>query len=1077
MAYQAGSKITASDLNSFLSTIRAIYGNGSGDRGYGQEFPALQNVTTDLAVMADHWGDLRSAIATVAAHQGTSIPALFTAPSVGDLIEAFPNLQAIVDTVDENRLNADSFSLTLQEGVHTITRTTNWKGTITATIDVAFADEDSARHFFNSGGRIGLHIEHPRDNSSMDDDFRDVCSGRVGVVQFGATATQRSGAAGQAKPIGYYSLSDAPQVIYDGTNIGGHVDPAYGGTDVTIAAARRAYSGHNGGNGATVRFIVTMTVPPLGDFDELSEGTRIVCDVLKATTRLTGIASPIFITAFALDGGAATEPPGEVTNLRIVNATSTTLSIEFTGAPGAVSHQYRIDQGEWTALTSNVLSGLTAETNYTIQVRGVNEAGAGPAATVQGRTNSYSAAPGAVTNLRIAAATANTLTIAFTPAPMASSHEYSLNGGTYQRLMSNTLTGLSPDRSYTIQVRGRNDFGVGPATSVTGRTDVAPPTLPGPVTDLMVSGTGATTLTLSFKDAPGATLHQYSLNDGAWMTLATNKVILGLRENTTYTVAVRGVNDVGFGPEARTVGKTTPALPGAVTNLRITSATSSSLTVAFTPASNADSHQYSLNNGNWQALTSNTIGGLSSGTNYTIRVRGVNAYGFGSPDTTSGTTQVDAPGAVTNLRVTGSTAYSLTIDFNPAPGATGHQYSVNGGAWMELTSRTISGLEQNTSYTIKVRGTNAAGVGPEATTAGTTDIALPGTVTDLRVVSAAPNSLTIDFGNAPRATSHQYSINNGTSWVTLASKTITGLAASTNYQILVRGVNASGTGPASSTSGRTTLGTVSGLRVTASSATTITITWDGDAAGATRHEMSVNGGTWTTITKPHKITGLDPSRTYTIAVRGVNQNEVGASVTVSGSTSQVTSGEQVYDTPGSYTFTVPPHARLTIRVIGGGGGGNGYPATGSPGAGGASVVAVPDGQLVAHGGGPGSWNLEGYGSPGGAGGGWSGPPGATGANGAKGGGGYIFNRDDSARSGAGNSGFPGGGGIPGFAFNVGNRWHIPGGGGGGGYVTKTYENEAIPPGTGLSITVGAGGAAFGSGSTAGFGGRVVISWE
>lgn len=85
------------------------------------------------------------------------------------------------------------------------------------------------------------------------------------------------------------------------------------------------------------------------------------------------------------------------------------------------------------------------------------------------------------------------------------------------------------------------------------------------------------------------------------------------------------------------------------------------------------------------------------------------------------------------------------------------------------------------------------GAPPRKTAAGD----LPGAISDLDTGSEGTDFIDLTFTDAAGATSHQYRLDGG-AWTALASdKTITGLTTLTEYAIEVRGVNASGNGPAS----------------------------------------------------------------------------------------------------------------------------------------------------------------------------------------------------------------------------------------------------------------------------------------
>ena len=176
-------------------------------------------------------------------------------------------------------------------------------------------------------------------------------------------------------------------------------------------------------------------------------------------------------------------------------------------------------------------------------------------------------------------------------------------------------------------------------------------------------------------------------------------------------------------------------------------------------------------------------------------------------------------------------------------------------------------------------------------------------------------------------------------------------------------------------------------------------------------------------------------------------------------------GSQTYSTPGTYTFAVPSYGSLTVTVngAGGGGGGGGPIQPSNPGSLGETSSV---GSVLATGGTGGrpcatprtSALPPGSGAPGSDGSGSGGDTNYTGGGAAGGGGGSCI------------------------AFG-----YVGGTGGAGGRALKTYATGVFTPGSGMTITVGEGGAG-GSGhypgtsggniypGAAGQNGSVVITW-
>jgi len=214
----------------------------------------------------------------------------------------------------------------------------------------------------------------------------------------------------------------------------------------------------------------------------------------------------------------------------------------------------------------------------------------------------------------------------------------------------------------------------------------------------------------------------------------------------------------------------------------------------------------------------------------------------------------------------------------------------------------------------------------------------------------------------------------------------------------------------------------------------------------------------------------------------------------------VVPGSQLFDTPGSYTFTIPQYNLLTVHVWGAGGaGGSGYASANYSANGGNSVafgITAQGGgggqgglgyRTVATGGGIGGTSTNGnivnisggngddyYASPS-----YTIKSGGAGANGGAGGNGA------SAIVYGGSNGYPGtvpgGGGGASYYDSGGGAWAHTVSGGGGSYGQSQFTYYIYPKGSTTTITVGAGGAAdLGDVSTsrggAGANGKVYIVW-
>ena len=321
MAYQAGDTILDNEYNGGIGSegtsayasqaavdaaspaAGALYGVGYGDRGYGQTTYTLIPVTAGSVIRGWQWSDFRNALQVVRDHQTNTTDALLPPANlfdIGDTIQAHESDPPTNDTYDFGTVlaAADSNRFTVHAthasqlsvlGTTSNTRGSVWSTSIDCEATFAFGSEDSARYFFNSGGEIRLDLSHPGGNQ-QDSDWNALLGTRVGQVRFGYTATSSTGTSGLSSTIGYYDLTDAYQLIINGTNIGGGL--YYTANDCLIYAHRVSFAGVNGGNGTGVKVRILLqdqhTNP---NFDQVSAGTKVDFRVLKATF-LSGIVTP-----------------------------------------------------------------------------------------------------------------------------------------------------------------------------------------------------------------------------------------------------------------------------------------------------------------------------------------------------------------------------------------------------------------------------------------------------------------------------------------------------------------------------------------------------------------------------------------------------------------------------------------------------------------------------------------------------------------------------------------------------------------------------------------------------------------
>ena len=289
-----------------------------------------------------------------------------------------------------------------------------------------------------------------------------------------------------------------------------------------------------------------------------------------------------------------------------------------------------------------------------------------------------------------------------------------------------------------------------------------------------------------------------------------------------------------------------------------------------------------------------------------------------SPSPTTVAIPLSAP---TNLLVTPSNQ-ALLINFVPPlllagqPVITGYKYQLNGdGIWRPSPSSApliqISGLTNNSIYSVQVRAINSVGKGVASTAiSGTPVNTIPSAPTNLTVV-AGFGQLTINFtpgfnGGSP-ITNYEYTLNGGTTWSLFSPNlnsspvVITGLTGGTNYsQIKLRALNVNGRSPESITVSGTPLASApsapTNLSVAPGDGQLIISFTPASSNGSPilRYEYSLDGGSSFNqfpvnyLNSPVIISGLTNRALYTsIKLRAVNSIGAGASsINVSGTPSR-----------------------------------------------------------------------------------------------------------------------------------------------------------------------------------------------
>ena len=192
MTYSAGSTILATDYNGFASTTVGANVNATWNTTYGQ--PAIATVAATNTVTATQWASLVNTIASMAAHQPTTITAR-TAPVAGNLITILSAVNTDITNCYTNRYNATAVGTQFTGWTGTNSKLTqtgdgsaaSW--TITFTNTVTWASAAAAQYFFNAGGLIKIQVNKNATGQTGDVTWNNLATTLCGDVYISGLAT------------------------------------------------------------------------------------------------------------------------------------------------------------------------------------------------------------------------------------------------------------------------------------------------------------------------------------------------------------------------------------------------------------------------------------------------------------------------------------------------------------------------------------------------------------------------------------------------------------------------------------------------------------------------------------------------------------------------------------------------------------------------------------------------------------------------------------------------------------------------------------------------------------------------
>jgi titin len=646
--------------------------------------------------------------------------------------------------------------------------------------------------------------------------------------------------------------------------------------------------------------------------------------------------------------------PGVPTGLVVTGKSQTSVSLSWVapvdnGGRSITDYkvEHSVDGSSWSefahpasANTSITVTGLTRGVSRQFRVSAVNAEGSGEASSSV--TEIAASVPAAPTALVATSKTATSLTIGWS-APDDGGRSivdyvvrWSVDGSSWTTLSdgvsiatSATISGLTRGVSYQVQVSALNAEGQGSQ----GSLSAIPAVVPGVPTGLVVTGKSQTSVSLSWVapvDNGGRTVGDYlvetSIDGNVWnifsdqFSALPDATVSGLTRGTTYQFRVSALNAEGAGSPSSAVSTIPASVPSVPGNFRVTGKTANSLGLEWSEPDNGGRPitdyviRYSADGTNWlthadglSTSTSLSIGALSRGVTYSIRVAAVNAEGASSEAALTSIPAV-VPGAPTGLSVTGKTQTSIALSWsapvdNGGRAITDYQieWSTNGSTWNTFTdgvsiatSATVTGLTRSLNYEFKISAKNPEGAGPASSALSAIPATSPATPTSLIVASKNASEVNLTWsapdngGSALTDYLVTYS-SDGTNWTTAnrsqslsTAFTIGGLTRGIQYSFKVAAINIEGTGAAASISSIPAVvpSVPASIETYSATRSSVNVRWLAPDDGGRpitdyRVRYSIDGTNWTTLSQAastaveRNITGLSAGLAYQFQVAAV----------------------------------------------------------------------------------------------------------------------------------------------------------------------------------------------------------------
>ncbi|XP_074201028.1 collagen alpha-1(VII) chain isoform X1 [Camelus bactrianus] len=638
-------------------------------------------------------------------------------------------------------------------------------------------------------------------------------------------------------------------------------------------------------------------------------------------------------------GVPVTLPPEVLTSgprdLVLSEPGSQSLRVQWTAASGPVTG-YKVQYAPLTGLGQPVsserrevsvsagetnvrLQGLRPLTEYQVTVVALYANSIGEAVSGTARTTALEGP-----ELTIQNTTAHSLLVTWRTVPGATGYRVTwrvLSGGATQQQElgpgqgSVLLRDLEPGTDYEVTVRALLGRSMGPATSLTARTDTSVEQT------LRAVILGPTSILLSWNLVPEARGYRLEWRRESGLEVP-QKVVLpsdvtryqldGLQPGTEYRLTLYTLLEGREVATPATVVPTGSEMPvGPVMDLQATELPGQRMRVSWSPVPSATEYRITVRStqGVERTLvlpgsqTAFDLDDVRAGLSYMVWVLARVGTREGAASVLTVHREPETPLAIPELRVVASDATRVRVAWGPVPGASGFRISWRTDNGLESsqtlppesTATDITGLRPGTSYQVAVSALRGREEGPAAVIVARTDPLGP--VKTVHVIQASSSSVTITWNRVPGATGYRISWQSGhgpeksqlvSGEATLAE--VDGLEPDMEYTVRVWAHAAGVDGTPASVVVRTDpqpVGSVSKLQIINASSDVLRITWVG-VTGATAYRLAwgrSEGGPMREQMLPGntdsaEIRGLEGGVSYSVRVTALVGDREGAPVSI-----------------------------------------------------------------------------------------------------------------------------------------------------------------------------------------------------